>query len=166
VQVPFITSVSISHRQLAYVLALHRLTATIDIHGVPSDDEALDISSLLHRSHLSLVTHLTMKSVLFLALTVSTASAFSSKSAFTGRGRVSLVASSALGKFRNVDGTIHLLISSRSCCSRTLRLCSSRSEPVCTDGACLTLIDDHNSPTSVSLLQLDREHHRHRHSYA
>jgi hypothetical protein len=110
--------------RLAYVQALHRLTATIDVHGAPSDDEALDITSLVHRRHLSLIAHLTMKVVLIFALTISTASAFSSKSAFTGRGRVSLVSPSALGTFRSVDGTIHLLTTSCSFCSSALRQCA------------------------------------------
>jgi hypothetical protein len=151
--------------KLAYVQALHRLTATIDVHGVPSDDEALDITSLVHRRHLSLIAHLTMKIALILALTVSTASAFSSKSAFTGRGRVSLVTPSALGTFRSVDGTIHLLISSR-CCSRTFRLCNAQSETVYAQRACLTAAVDRSSRPFVSPPQLDRGHHRHQHSYA
>jgi hypothetical protein len=102
----------------AYVLALHRLTATIDVHGVSSDDGALDISSLLRRRHLLLIAHLTMKIALVLALTVSTASAFSSKSAFTGRGRESLITPSALGTFRSVDGMVQLLISTCPSCLR------------------------------------------------
>jgi hypothetical protein len=95
----------------AYVQALHRLTATIDVHGASSDDEAHDISSLVQRRHLSLIVHLTMKIVFVLALTVTTASAFSSTSAFTGRGRLSLVTPSALGKFSSCDGILCLLIS-------------------------------------------------------